>query len=41
VETAGGAGPPRPAIDALLGELLDRLPVTDRVEVEPGEWPFD
>jgi hypothetical protein len=41
VEIAGGAGPQRPAIDALLVGLLDWLPVTDRVEVGAGEWPFD
>jgi hypothetical protein len=41
VEIAGRGDPQRPAIDAVLVGLLDRLPVTDRVEVRAGEWPFD
>jgi hypothetical protein len=40
-EIAPGSGQPRSAIDAVLVKLLDGLPATDRVEVEPGEWPFD
>jgi hypothetical protein len=41
VEIAPVSGQQRPAIDAILVGLLERLPATDRVEVEPGEWPFD
>jgi hypothetical protein len=41
VEIGHGARVPRSSIDPALVAALGRLPVTDLVEVEPGEWPFD
>jgi hypothetical protein len=32
---------PRSAIDPTLVAALGRLPASDLVEVEAGEWPFD
>jgi hypothetical protein len=41
VEVAAVSGQRRSTIDPVLVGLLEMLPVTERVEVEPGEWPFD
>jgi hypothetical protein len=41
VEIAPRSRQHRASLDRILVGLLGKLPVTDLVEVEPGEWPFD